>query len=1047
MADFRNTAANSDENGGRGSLARAMTAPHSARVEGMYFPLSLSANGNARVSPLARLVETPQATRDSGSHARQPLSFAPLLEEGVLNREGMIELPTVDDQDKISVGSEVSFIRMNTFRGRAEGGQQGLAANSPSGPRRSSQGMKSINRHNSLRKFGDFPTARSLASRDSAKEDMENASNPKLMDNGLEAYEEGEFTTEKDFLQAEFVRLDTGRKHVDFERMDKGAGYVEVKRRDEKVGYMELHTGLAFLDSNRQDSPGLRRRRSIGKVRFPEGKPNENGGELEDAVFEDEHGNSARIRFLQRDNGVGIGFTGGGRVTWSTLSTASRDEDDIKEGDDGVKTSAGVRGDTTVGERSLDRESDAEVLQVAPQTERHGGHIKKLRDIFESVDADHDGVLTSEELKKALMMSAKDNKVELRAEVVDELTAFFMERAKPGDKGLSFEAFVELLYDAEDRKESGGMGRSKSRLQKLFSIRQDPIDTLPPRPDLGGWIKEVRFFLINNQHRIWLFLVWAVCCGVVFGWRFIAYDEKEIFQVLGYWVSFSKGCAEIVKLNTALLFLLICKWTLGKLRQTFLGRVIPFDDRVSFHKIVAIVVFLAGLGHTFGFMAGSYREFANASLDYYKPGGLLADSYKHRPSYGELAVSRDAITGYVLIAILFVMSLFGLKSTSNWLKKMKVLTAGSGFGAFWYSHLLLAPAFVFLMFFHGSEKGFNGFPTTTTWLYIIGPFVIYLLEQAVTSFSSRIGSRSLDVIKVEILPGRVLALHLSSPPFYYRSGMYVYIKVPGVSTFEWHPFSITSAPSDFCISVHIRAVGDWTNAMLDFWAVEREHWAAIEAHNAATLALPDQARRPPLVKYRFPRVLVDGPFGAPAQDYEHFRVVVLVGAGIGVTPMASVIRDVLHKTKNRSKYPRFATEKVFFYWTTREQGSFQWFSDLMEQATEDDKAGIVEMHNYLTSAYGDDDPRAFLLKKAQDSYHNRTGVDIIANARTKIATHFARPKWDQIFDDIAAQVAHTAVGVFYCGPPALEHELAKQSRAHTVPGEKGKSFIFHKENF
>lgn len=40
---------------------------------------------------------------------------------------------------------------------------------------------------------------------------------------------------------------------------------------------------------------------------------------------------------------------------------------------------------------------------------------------------------------------------------------------------------------------------------------------------------------------------------------------------------------------------------------------------------------------------------------------------------------------------------------------------------------------------------------------------------------------------------------------------------------------------------------------------------------------------------------------------------------IGVTPVASVVRDVLHKSRHRQKYPGFTVEKVHFFWTTREQ--------------------------------------------------------------------------------------------------------------------------------
>jgi hypothetical protein len=67
--------------------------------------------------------------------------------------------------------------------------------------------------------------------------------------------------------------------------------------------------------------------------------------------------------------------------------------------------------------------------------------------------------------------------------------------------------------------------------------------------------------------------------------------------------------------------------------------------------------------------------------------------------------------------------------------------------------------------------------------------------------------------------------------------------------------------------------------------------------------------------------------------------------------------------------------------------SFEWFRHIMTQAAEEDEEGIVDMHNYLTSAYGDDDPRSFLLKAAQDRFHARTGHDIITNARTKVLPH------------------------------------------------------------
>lgn len=45
----------------------------------------------------------------------------------------------------------------------------------------------------------------------------------------------------------------------------------------------------------------------------------------------------------------------------------------------------------------------------------------------------------------------------------------------------------------------------------------------------------------------------------------------------------------------------------------------------------------------------------------------------------------------------------------------------------------------------------------------------------------------------------------------------------------------------------------------------------------------------------FPSLRMDGPYGAPAQEYRRYKTVLLVGAGIGITPFVSILRDLLHR--------------------------------------------------------------------------------------------------------------------------------------------------------
>ncbi|MFS7972243.1 putative NAD(P)H oxidase (H(2)O(2)-forming) [Helianthus anomalus] len=71
-----------------------------------------------------------------------------------------------------------------------------------------------------------------------------------------------------------------------------------------------------------------------------------------------------------------------------------------------------------------------------------------------------------------------------------------------------------------------------------------------------------------------------------------------------------------------------------------------------------------------------------------------------------------------------------------------------------------------------------------------------------------------SMFDVAVYSGNVLALHMSKPQgFKYRSGQYMLVNCGDVPPFEWHPFSITSAPGDDYLSVHIRTLGDWTRQL------------------------------------------------------------------------------------------------------------------------------------------------------------------------------------------------------------------------------------------
>ena len=76
-----------------------------------------------------------------------------------------------------------------------------------------------------------------------------------------------------------------------------------------------------------------------------------------------------------------------------------------------------------------------------------------------------------------------------------------------------------------------------------------------------------------------------------------------------------------------------------------------------------------------------------------------------------------------------------------------------------------------------------------------------------------------------------------------------------------------------------------------------------------------------------PALRIDGPFGAPAQDVLSNEVAVLVGAGIGVTPFASILKDIWHKQQRNQLG---ALRRVLFVWINREAENFEWFNTLLK---------------------------------------------------------------------------------------------------------------------
>ncbi|KAH9313247.1 hypothetical protein KI387_028282 [Taxus chinensis] len=183
-----------------------------------------------------------------------------------------------------------------------------------------------------------------------------------------------------------------------------------------------------------------------------------------------------------------------------------------------------------------------------------------------------------------------------------------------------------------------------------------------------------------------------------------------------------------------------------------------------------------------------------------------------------------------------------------------------------------------------------------------------------------------------------------------------------------------------------------------------------------------------------------GNFGGTKPSFAGIFVTAEVVTGL---VMASPMYDSGSPSPRRRRRSSRGPMNAYFYWVTREQGSFEWFRGVMNEIAESDQKAVIEMHNYLTSVYEEGDARSALITLIQALHHAKSGVDILSG--TRVRTHFARPNWERVFSLLSEARAGATIGVFYCGPSTLAKELDSLSRKYTQKSQA--KFIFHKEKF
>ena len=380
---------------------------------------------------------------------------------------------------------------------------------------------------------------------------------------------------------------------------------------------------------------------------------------------------------------------------------------------------------------------------------------------------------------------------------------------------------------------------------------------------------------------------------------------------------------------------------------------------------------------------------------------------------------------------------------------------------FWYTHHLFIP-FLLALYTHAtgcfvrdSLQPFSPLAGQPFWTHCIGyqgwrwelwGGGLYLFERIYREINSR---RPTKITKVIRHPYDAMEIQFSKPSMKYKAGQWLMLNVPSVSTTQWHPFTITSCPYDPYVSIHVRQLGDFTRALGDALGAgpsQAKDYDALDPMGMYEIALQNGQQ--------MPRIRIDGPYGAPAEDVFDNEIAVLIGTGIGVTPWASILKNIWHL--RNSTNPPTRLRRVEFIWVCKDTTSFEWFQTLLSsleaQSAADAKGAsapeFLRIHTYLTQRLDVDTIANIQL--------NTVGSQVDPLTELKSRTNFGRPDFKRLFMGMKDGIMdgtymggldgslRTDVGVYFCGPNTAARDIRAATKAVTSNDVK---FRFWKEHF